>query len=62
LAFKFDPSNQELKKELDMVKQKCKSKCVKDQVGQIEIGINFSIVSAHPAEIKSFDSSNLCSL
>ncbi|KAJ8425357.1 hypothetical protein Cgig2_021920 [Carnegiea gigantea] len=51
LAFKFDLSNQEVKKNLDMVKQKCKSKCMKDQVGQTKIGTDFAVVSTNLTEV-----------
>ncbi|KAJ8433052.1 hypothetical protein Cgig2_020619 [Carnegiea gigantea] len=61
LAFKFGLSNQEVKKELDMVKQKRRSKCMKDWGGSDRNETDLAALSANPAEVKSFGSSNLCS-
>lgn len=43
LAVKFEPSNDEAKKELYKPKQMCNSTCLNDPVGQEEIAADFPV-------------------
>ncbi|KAJ8450548.1 hypothetical protein Cgig2_020185 [Carnegiea gigantea] len=60
LAFKFDPSTDEVKKELLKVKQLCKSNCVNSPMGQKETGIDCPIeLPSSLMGAKFFDPLNL---